>query len=297
LSGPAGPTDRPVHSSLKMEKMEASSSPRWGRRPGQVVGKLACAIGLALWLLAASEVAFPVTADEPNQAGLVIQFSDDRIETKCIPLEAPEMAGNDFLARSGLDLVIDATSGLGITVCEIEGQGCFYPAEHCFCQCMGGEDCHYWNYFYREPGDDEWTYSALGILLRQVQPGAVEAWVWGNGQTPPDKAYTFEAICSPGGPAQPSPTPAPSVSSPTPIAGVLEATAAVTAAPMAPATATVAVTAAMIGTAAPAPTSWAEASPTTASPESPAGRGGYGIFALLMVGLLSIGVVAWLLRR
>ena len=116
-------------------------------------------------------------ADEPNQAGLLIDFGDGRVETRCIAFDEEEITGADLLLTySGLDMVIDASSGMGITVCQLEGEGCAYPSEHCFCQCMGGGACAYWNYFYREPGSSEWTYSALGAVLRR------EGW------------YPFEAL-------------------------------------------------------------------------------------------------------
>ncbi len=259
-----------------------------------MVGRLAWTVGLALLLLAAAGAPTPAGADEPNQAGLVIQFSEDQTETQCIPFEGEEIAGNDFLARSGLDLVIDATSGLGITVCQIESQGCAFPAEHCFCQCMGGEGCRYWNYFYREPGDEEWTYSPLGALLRQVQPGGVEAWVWGDGQISPDEGLTFDAVCRPAKPTQPPSTLSPIARDPSPVA---EATtiAATVPSPSAPATATP--MGSVARDAMPSATAPAAASPTSASPGMPAEPAGYGFFGLLMLGLLLIGVLVWLRRR
>jgi hypothetical protein len=256
-------------------------------------------VGLALLLLATAAALSPAAADEPNQAGLVIQYGEGQTETQCIPFEGAEIAGNDFLARSGLDLVIDASSGLGITVCQIEGQGCAFPAEHCFCQCMGGEDCHYWNYFYRDPGDNAWTYSPLGALLHEVQPGSVEAWVWGNGQTPPGAELTFEAICSPAGPTQPLPTPPPVASSPTPTARATAA-AATTAAAAMPSPSVPPAAAPTVSTATtvpPSPTGPAPTSPTPASPGAPADAASYGIFGLLMLGLLLIGIVVWLRHR
>jgi hypothetical protein len=262
-----------------------------------MVGKLAWAAGLALLMVAAAAVAFPVAADEPNQAGLVIQFSADRIETQCIPFEGQAIAGNDFLARSGLEMVIDATSGLGITVCQIEGQGCAFPAEHCFCQCMGGERCRYWNYFYREAGDEQWTYSPLGVLLRQVQPGSVEAWVWGDGGSPPSEALTFEAICSPAEPAQPPPTPTPVPGTRTTVADTQTPLAVTAAMPPAPSTAPAATAVAAASTIAPSPTSQPTASPTPESPGAPVEPTNYGAFALLMLGLLLIGVLVWIRRR
>ncbi len=85
---------------------------------------------------------------------------------------------------------------MGITVCQLEGEGCTYPSEACFCQCMGGGECAYWNYFYREPGSSEWTYSALGAVLRKVRHGSVEAWVWGDGTEPPSFDGSFASICA-----------------------------------------------------------------------------------------------------
>jgi hypothetical protein len=262
----------------------------------RTVGMLARAVVLAL-LLASSGPPSPVAADEPNQAGLVIQFDADRIETLCIVFEGQEIAGNDFLALSGLELVIDATSGLGITVCQIEGQGCAFPAKHCFCQCMGGEGCLYWNYFHREPGDEEWTYSPLGVLLRQVQPGSVEAWVWGDGQTAPDGALTFEAICSPVGLTQPPPTLPPVTGSPTPVARAAAAATLETEEPLPsappPATPTVITTI----PATPLPTEQPGGSPTPASSRTRADVTGYLFFGLLVLGLILIGAVVWLRRR
>ena len=156
-------------------------------------------------------MAGPALANEPQQAGLVVQFEGGRVETYCLAFDGDQIAGDDLLDLSGLELVIDPSSGMGITVCKIEELGCDYPAERCFCQCMGGEPCAYWNYFYRDPGAEEWVYSPLGAVLRQVRPGAVEAWVWGDGHTPPADDLTFEAICAP-----PTATPTATVKPPTP---------------------------------------------------------------------------------
>ncbi|MBN1135471.1 MAG: hypothetical protein JXM73_02750 [Anaerolineae bacterium] len=159
---------------------------------------------LALWagvLMAALLGPNLAWADEPNRAGLVVQFADGQTKTVCVEFEGEAITGADLLTRSGLDAVVDPSSGMGIIVCQIEGQGCDYPAEACFCQCSGSGTCAYWNYFYREPGQDGWTYATLGVLRHKARPGSVEAWVWGDGGTPPAADLTFEAVC-------PSPTPA-----------------------------------------------------------------------------------------
>ena len=178
----------------------------------RVLGRL----GSLLFLLAALSLPGAALAGEPSQAGLVVQFADGRVETRCISFEE-EITGADLLlAHSGFDTVVDVSSGLGISVCQIEAEGCLYPTEHCFCQCMGGGDCAYWNYFYREPGSDEWTYSALGAVLRKVQHGSIEAWVWGDGTTPPAFDGPFESICA-APTAEPTATSEPPTATPTAI--------------------------------------------------------------------------------
>ncbi|MGD9404936.1 MAG: hypothetical protein PVH95_07285 [Anaerolineae bacterium] len=173
-------------------------------------------LGPLFFLLAALSLPGAAFADEPSRAGLVVQFADDRVETRCITFDE-EITGADLLlAYSGFDTVVDVSSGLGISVCQIETEGCLYPTEHCFCQCMGGGDCAYWNYFYREPGSDQWTYSALGAVLRKVQHGSIEAWVWGDGTTPPAFSGTFESIC-PSPTAEPTATAEPPTAIPTAI--------------------------------------------------------------------------------
>jgi hypothetical protein len=148
-------------------------------------------------LLTALGLPGATVADEPSQAGLVVQFGDGRVETRCVAFQEEEITGADLLLiHSGFDTIIDASSGMGITVCQLGTEGCAYPSEPCFCQCMGGGECAYWNYFYQEPGSSEWTYSALGAVLRKVRHGSVEAWVWGNGTTPPTFEGTFESICA-----------------------------------------------------------------------------------------------------
>ncbi len=222
-------------------------------------------------------------ANEPNRAGLVIQFADGQTETLCVEFKEKEITGADLLVRSGLDAVVDPSSGLGIIVCRIEDHGCDYPTEACFCQCSGSGPCAYWNYFYREPGQDSWSYAALGALRHQVKPGSVDAWVWGDGTTLPASDLTFEAIC-------PSPTPA--------------ATQPATVTPQE--TASPAATAAGSPTLEPTQTQPVELPDYVATP-SPAGQGpgpegregafSYWLFGGLILILAAAGAVIWLRSR
>ena len=239
-------------------------------------------LGCLLFLVATFGLSGTTMADEPNQAGLIIDFGDGRVETRCIAFDEEEITGADLLLTySGLDMVIDASSGMGITVCQLEGEGCAYPSEHCFCQCMGGGACAYWNYFYREPGSSEWTYSALGAVLRKVRHGSVEAWVWGNGTTPPSFEGSFASIC-----ATPTKEPAATM---TPAASAEPPTAAPTAKTTeSPATETPEPTV----TAPPAATTIPATPTQTPEPDAAGTLASYWPFGLMVLGLVAIGLFA-----
>jgi hypothetical protein len=214
----------------------------------------------------------------PNQAALVVQFDDGRLESRCISFEEDQIRGAELLTRSGLEMIVDPASSMGVTVCQIEGLGCVPPGEHCFCQCMGGGDCSYWNYFYWDPSGGDWIYSPLGAALRTVRNGSLEAWVWGDGQ-PPETDLTFESIC-----ALPTPTPLPTREAPTaaPTAVTAIASLTPTSAPVAEPSPTP-----------PPPTATARPQPT-AEPEQGASSGqssaSYWLFGLMIVVLAAIGL-------
>jgi hypothetical protein len=147
--------------------------------------------GLAVALMLAVNSA---DAQEPRQAGLVVAFGDGSAETRCVTLDEPTVTGYELLASSGLALDIDA-QGMGVAVCGIEGAGC--PANDCFCECKGGDQCNYWSYWSRNDG--EWRYSQAGAGREIVEPGDVQGWSWGAGsvteaEAPPE--LTYEAICT-----------------------------------------------------------------------------------------------------
>jgi hypothetical protein len=245
-------------------------------------------VSLALLLLGVSSLMWASAADEAHQAGLVVQFGDGRVETRCVRFEDDQITGADLLALSGLDTVMDPSSGMGVTVCQIEGEGCTYPAEPCFCQCMGGGECAYWNYFFREAGQADWTYSALGAAIHKTEPGSVEGWVWGDGHSPPAEELTFEVICA-------SPTPNPTATSEPPTPVLATATASPSETPRAEEGATdlPATTAPAPSPTRPAPSS-SPMSPV-AEPDSPPAN--YVPFALVAAALVIVGGLVWLGRR
>ena len=243
-----------------------------------------------LLLLAVLGLPGATYAGEPSQAGLVVQFGDGRVETSCVAFQGEEITGADLLLTySGFDTIVDASSGMGITVCQLDTEGCAYPSDPCFCQCMGGGECAYWNYFYRETGSSEWTYSALGAVLRKVRHGSVEAWVWGNGITPPTFEGTFESICA-------APTAAATAARPT-------ATVEPSASPELPTTTPTAMATQPASTQPPEPT-WTPAPsvtltpPPTQTPEPGATQtlASYWPFGLMVLGLALIALFVRLRR-
>jgi hypothetical protein len=92
-------------------------------------------------------------------------------------LGAAPSTGRDLLDGSGLPIVLDERNAMGALVCSIDGQGCSYPSEACFCRCERIGDCTYWAYFVRlAPGD--WVYSSRGVSAQPVGAGELHAWIW-----------------------------------------------------------------------------------------------------------------------
>lgn len=160
--------------------------------------------------------AVPIAADQPNQVGLVMQFSDDKVITRCVEFDEAEISGYEVLIRAGLDVVANYDSGVGMAICALDGLGC--PASDCFCECKGSP-CRYWIYYHLSNG--QWVYSSLGAGAYNVRDGDVEGWVWGvstqqGGAQPP--AISFDQICTPAAtdtPVPPTPTSVPPTTTPT----------------------------------------------------------------------------------
>lgn len=186
------------------------------------------AIAVGVGLLVALLWPKLASAQDANQAGLVIVHGNGQVITRCVQFSEPELSGYDLLQRSGLDLNIDA-GGMGVAICRIDNEGCTYPQQSCFCG-TEGDSYRYWAYWQLAGGI--WQYANLGASNHQVQPGTVEGWIWGTGNleaaTPPPLISLAE-ICAP---PTASPTPA-ATSTPLPTA-----TATATAPPSPTATAT-----------------------------------------------------------
>lgn len=151
-----------------------------------------------------------------NQAGLVVRHGDGRVVTACVAFPEPSITGIQLLERSGISFVSQG-SGIGAAVCKIDGEGCDYPTEDCFCK-RDGARTTYWAY--SRLIESTWAYSPLGASNTKVQPGDVQGWAWGSGDTQTGAAppvLTLDQICTVDQAAQqPTPVP-PTPAPPTPI--------------------------------------------------------------------------------
>jgi hypothetical protein len=175
-----------IHADTKID----AGNPRPSAKSAPSAFYLVFLIAVAALLLVAS----PVAAQEDHRAGLVIVHGDGSVVTQCVAFTEATISGADLLARSGLDMAVEASS-MGATICRLDGEGCDFPAETCFCQCQGSP-CVYWSYW--RLNDGVWQYSNGGAGNTTVRDGAVDGWRWGLGtvdaaEPPPD--ITFADIC------------------------------------------------------------------------------------------------------
>lgn len=245
---------------------------------------------VALTLLVAVTAYTTAHAQGPNRAGVVVQHGDGSIATACVEFEEPALSGLELLRRSGLDMIYEATAGL--TVCSIDGEGCQYPGEDCFCQCMGNGPCTYWSYWHLDAETGQWTYSQLGADAYEVRPGTVDGWRWGAGTpgyTPDPPQIAFADICEPAASPTVPPTTTP------------DSTVTPSGTPTPASTPRVSPTARSTPTNAPTFTpADAVLSPTnTPTPRSDAARPGLSTEYLLFGGFVVVllGIFVWVQRR
>jgi len=163
----------------------------------------------ALWgvlFILASRLA---QANDPHQVGLVVVHGNGQVTSQCITFQGEEISGYELLEQSNLDLNIDASNSMGATICRLDGEGCNYPQDDCFCQCQSSRNCIYWSYWHLDDG--QWQYSSLGSSSYSLHGGEVQGWVWSKGnvgssaeKAPPQTS--FEAICAPAPTDTPIPT-------------------------------------------------------------------------------------------
>jgi hypothetical protein len=144
----------------------------------------------------------PAENEIEGRAAIVVQYADGNITSACVSFDREEIDGEDLLNESGISYVADFGNSMGSIICSIEGEGCNFPGEKCFCQCSEPGSCAYWSYFIKDESGG-WIYAPIGARLRKVKDGDLDAWVWvegaGFGQIQdttmmPD--LNFEDICT-----------------------------------------------------------------------------------------------------
>lgn len=161
--------------------------------------RLALAAALSLVLTGCAPASSPVTA-QAGRAALIIVGQDGSTRQACVKLPAGEASGRALLEQSSLPVTLDDRNAMGALVCAIDGLGCDYPAEPCFCRCEQLGTCTYWAYFIRTP-PGEWTYSVQGVSAQPVRPGELHAWVWLDASRTGAEALgllpdlSFETVC------------------------------------------------------------------------------------------------------
>jgi energy-coupling factor transport system substrate-specific component len=166
-----------------------------GRAAGRRLWRRAL-LGALLLLVVAATGGAAQGPEQGNRAGIVIDFGDGVVYTSCVDLGADGQAtGEEVLATAGFDVLIEY-SPMGGAVCKIGNQGCNFPGQPCWCECMSSP-CVYWSYNHLQNG--QWLYSSLGASSYIVRAGAVEGWAWGAGTVAQGAApplYTFDQLCA-----------------------------------------------------------------------------------------------------
>ena len=155
---------------------------------------------LLLILVVLMAACVPVSSTNTQRAAVVVSRPGGSVFSACITFSEPELTGVQLLERAGVNLGIDAGNSAGVLVCSIDGVGCDYPVEDCFCQCSGGGTCTYWAYF-NLSDEGGWVYAPLGASGRKVHDGDVDLWAWidssgvGDFDAEALPALSFEEIC------------------------------------------------------------------------------------------------------
>ena len=111
-----------------------------------------------------------MSAQQPNQAGLVIRYGDGHLIYRVVEFSEPEITGIGLLVRSQLALVTSAYSGMGQGVCSFDGEGC--PLGNCFCKSHTNH-AFFWHY-YRLNADGTWSSMPFGPDSRKIHNGDID---------------------------------------------------------------------------------------------------------------------------
>jgi hypothetical protein len=130
-------------------------------------------------------------APATHRAGLIVEFPDQSVKRFCVPFTEDTITGYELLRRTGLKLGVQDFGGGNLAVCSIDGKGCDFPQEPCFCECAkaNSRECTFWGFYTVEAGT--WKFQNLGPSMMKARDGDVHGWRWGRhgtgGASPPPR--------------------------------------------------------------------------------------------------------------
>lgn len=143
--------------------------------------------------------AFPVVAGfstvacaaESDSAALVVDTGDD-VFRYCVNMPDDSVTGIELIQLAGEQHGLQYSLGYGgQAVCRLQGVG--PDGDDCF-----AEDPYFWGYWHGD-GSGGWNWSSSGAGSYSVEPGDVEGWSWGTGQSgdshPKPPATTYASVC------------------------------------------------------------------------------------------------------
>lgn len=115
--------------------------------------------------------------DESFEAGVIIDYGDDRITWMWIPFDDPETPLVDLINETDLEMVTVGFGGLGEGVCQIDDTGC--PVGDCRQRlCQTSSSSPFWRVM--KLGDEEWSMVSSGISGSKVIDGEIYALSWSS---------------------------------------------------------------------------------------------------------------------
>lgn len=133
----------------------------------------------------------PVTAaDSWQEAGVIIDYGDERITWVWIPFDEHEPRLIDLLNSTELEMVTVGFGGLGEGVCQIDDTGC--PAAECRQRmCQTTSSSSFWRMM--ALNGDEWNMTSSGVSGTKVNDGDIYALSW-SAENPDLPIVTIEEL-------------------------------------------------------------------------------------------------------
>lgn len=134
-------------------------------------------------------------ADSWQEAGILIDYGDDRITWVWVPFEDPEITVFELLDRSDLDLVTVGFGGMGEAICQVDDTGC--PVADCRTRmCQATSSSPFWRFL--KLSGDEWAFMGAGVSGTKATDGDIYALSW-SAEAPDLPVVTIDDIAQSAG--------------------------------------------------------------------------------------------------